>query len=491
MAEKSDTYLAIDLGAGSGRAILGHLGASGLELEEIHRFTNGPVGVGGTLYWDFARLWQEVVHALGLCGRRRIDLAGIGVDTWGVDFGLIGADGRLLGNPFCYRDGITDGMDRRIADAIPRAEFYRLTGMTPAPVATLSQLCGLKQRGAADRLRMARSLLMMPDLFRYFLCGHEGVELTSAGSTLMTNIRTRRWCPRVARSLGIPGRILPPIVTPPTVVGRLHAELAERTGVGRVPVIAVAGHDSLSAAAAAPYADERTAFISCGTWSVAGRTQDRPVTRCEALDAGFVNELGVSSILFARNMTGLYLFENLKRSMDAAGEKLSYPAMVREASQAKPFAAFIDPSAPEFAIAADPAQSVRAYLGRTGQRVPRSRGTVMRMLIEALAASHGAAIRDLGRVTGADIRRVCLVGGGCRNGLLCQMTADACGVDVIAGPAEATAIGNLALQAVATRRLGGVDAIRELVRLSFRPRTYRPGATDAWERHAQKWHDRE
>ncbi len=483
----SSTYLGIDLGASSGRAVVGQLRDRTLSIEEVHRFPNAPSGLGGTLYWNFLSLWEHVQESLRQCsqtGYRKLD--GISVDTWGVDFGLLGTDGHLLDNPVCYRDGATEGMGEVIASKMGKEAFYRLTGLEPGPIGTLAQLCVRKKRGSADPLCCANTLLMMPDLIRYFLCGHKGAELSSVGSSQLANVRTGKWSPKIFKAMGIPMRIMPDIIQPATVAGTLHPRLAKQAGLNRAPVIAVAGHDTLCAAAAAPYVADDCAFISCGTWSVLGAIREDPITTPDALNKGFVNELGVDSVLLCKNMMGLYLFENLRRSLAKDGHALTYAQMIKDAAAAKPFAAVLDLNAPLFFVSQDPAKSVREHLRQTGQKGVRGHGALARLLLEGVAWNHRRAAEDLQALTGKTLKRVCLTGGGSRNALLCQMTADATGLEVIAGPAEATITGNLGLQAMATDRLRTPDDIRDMARQSFKLRTYKPRQRAAWDRHADR-----
>lgn len=483
MKRTPDIYLGVDLGASSGRAVVARIDGRRLEMTEVSRFANAPCELGGTLYWNFLSLWGHVLDSMRICAEKGYgQLSGMGVDTWGLDFGLLGADGRLLGNPVCYRDDSTEGIERVLLAAIGKEELYRLTGLPPDRVITLSQLCARKRGGGLDNLRIAQALLMMPDLFRYFLCGHKAVELTSAGSSQLLNIRTRRWCRTIFRKTGLPLRMMPGIVEPPVVVGRLHPRLAAESGLNRVPVIAVAGHDTLSAAAAAPWVDDDCAFLSSGTWSVLGAIRKSPITTAQAMRKGFVNELGVACVLFAKNMMGLYLFENLCRSLARDGKRVSYAQLIRDAAGAKPFSAVLDMSAPLFFTSQDTARSVRQFLRKTGQRTVRTTAAIARLLLEGLALSHRAAAHDLMTLTGNSLRRLCLVGGGSRNALLCQMTADATGLEVVAGPAEATVAGNVALQALATGRLSSHEAIRDMIRNSFSLRTYKPRSSKIWDR---------
>jgi sugar (pentulose or hexulose) kinase len=416
-------------------------------------------------------------------------LSGIGVDTWGVDFGLLGVDDRMLGNPLCYRDAVTVGIEPVIRAAVEEEELYRLTGWPVTRVSTLSELVALHRDGDSAAMRSAKTLLMMADLFRYLLCGHRGVELTAGSSGQLVDIRSGEWCEKVLAAFCLPRKPFPTIVQPATVVGRLDAGLAAETGLNRVPVVAVAGHDTASAAAAAPFVDHDCAFISCGTWSVVGAIQEKPNTSCDALAAGFVNEFGLNSILFVKNIVGLYLFESLHRILNRESRQMTYAAMVKSAAAANPFQYYLDINSPHLFAIEDAEASVRNYLRSTGQKATADLADLIRVVLEALAWSYRASIAQLTTLTGQKLRRICLVGGGSRNRLLCQMAADATGIKVISGPAEATVIGNLASQALATKQLETVTDIRELVRESFDLKTYRPRATDLWDEHFHRYQE--
>lgn len=483
MSKSNKTYLGFDLGSSSGRAVLGSLDGYKFRIEEISRFGNAPVVLNGTLYWDVLSLWKNMLNSLCLCaqqGRARLD--GIGIDTWGVDFCLLGKDGKLLGNPICYRDSIAKKMDDVVRSTIGTEKIYRLTGLAPARVSTLSQLVGLSRSASSSRLRQAQTLLMMPDFFRYLLSGDKAVELTAAGSSQLANIRSGNWCSEVFTKFRLPKRIMPEIIKPANVVGKLRKELSASTGLARSPIVAVASHDTCSAAAAVPFVDDETAFISSGTWSVAGVIQDHPITSSKALKCGFVNEFGLDSILFVKNLMGLYLFENLRRSLLSQGHKVTYSKMIDAASQAKPFGRFLDLNSPLFFTAEEPISSAKQFLADTGQKGGRGWAQVGRALLEGLAFSYRQTLDDLQKITGQRLKRLCIVGGGSRNKLLCQMTADATGLEVIAGPAEATAAGNLASQALATGQLRHSTQVHELIRNSFRLKRYKPRSTDEWDR---------
>ena len=488
MTKSDKTYLGFDLGASSGRAILGCLKDHKFRISEINRFSNAPLSLNGTLYWNILSLWGNMLDSMRLCAQQGYGrLSGIGVDTWGVDFGLLGPDDKLLGNPVCYRDDSTKGVERVITSAIGKQELYRLTGLVPTRIATLPQLVALNRTPGARRLRCARTLLMMPDLFRFFLCGHKSIELTAAGSSQLVNMKKAKWCSKLFRTFGIPRRIMPEIVEPGTIVGRLQRELATSTGLKRVPIIAVAGHDTASAAAAVPLVDEETAFISLGTWSVVGSIRKRPITTPEALKCGFVNEFGLDSFLFVKNLMGLYLFENLRRSLPSQGRRITYSQMIDAASRAKPFGRFLDINSPMFFVTEDPILSAKQFLGSTGQKGIQSWAEVCRAILEGLAFSYGQAIHDLQNITRKEVKRVCVVGGGSRNKLLCQMAADATGLEVIAGLVEASAVDNLAIQALATGVLHNPLDIRQVIQNSFKFKKYTPQSTKLWKKNLVRY----
>ena len=482
-------YLGLDLGASSGRAVVGLLkGDKLLHMREIYRFANSPSRLGGRLYWDFLSLWNNILESMRRCAEQGHDrLAGIGVDTWGVDFGLLGADGELLGNPICYRDSTTQGIEPYIESIMDGQRLFRLTGSRPGQVLTLSQLAVLNRGPGQSRLKCAQTFLMMSDLFRYFLCGHKGVELTAAGSSQLANVRSGRWCSSIFDKFRFPRRIMPEIVRPGTIVGRLMPELAAETGLNRSPIIAVAGHDTASAVAAVPFVDEDCAFLSCGTWSVLGVVEDRPITSATAFSHGFCSIMGVDSIYFNKASMGLYLFANLCRVLPGGTSKSIYSKMLAQASRSKPHKCFLDVNSASLFVAEDPAASVKTFLQKTGQKASQDTGSIVRVLLEGLAWSYRKTVRELATLTGRDLKRISLVGGGSKNKLLCQMTADATGLEVVAGPAEATVAGNLGLQSFAAGQLREVVDIRELVKKSFRLTTYKPKSTQLWDQNYPRY----
>jgi len=482
MAKKS-VYLGFDIGASNGRAVLGFLDGQKLTLKEINRFSNGPVELGGTLYWDFLSLWQAVLKSMEICNKAGYTkLSGIGIDTWGVDFGLIGNSGQLLSNPICYRDSRTEGIEKTIARKMSEKEFYRLTGLGIGRILTLSQLAARLKYDGKSALDSAKSLLFIPDLFRYFLCGQKCVDATGAGSSALADVNSRKWSTKIFKRFDIPMRIMPPIVEPGTPAGQLLPEISRQTGIKSALIGVIAGHDSLSAAAAIPTIDKNCAFLNCGTWSVLGIVSDKPVLSEEACARGFVNELGLGSVVFVKNMTGLYLFENLYRCLKQEKPELTYEEMVSYAAKAKPFEIFLNIGDPEFFLSDDPRVSVEAFLKRTRQKVRPNCGGIIRAILESLVFSYKAALKDLERLTGRTFNRISMAGGGIRNELLCRMTADATGCEIIAGPAEATIAGNIGVQAMAAGKLKGPAEIREMIRNSFKLKKYEPTNTGLWDR---------
>lgn len=485
---RSKKYLGFDLGASSGRAVLGVLENNKLSLHEIHRFTNGPVQLGQTLFWDFPFLWSNIVESLRICAKHgHTRLAGIGVDTWGVDFGLIGPDGNLLGNPVHYRDYRTEGMEKIIAGKMKNLEVYRLSGLGIGRVTTLAQFVAIRRGPSRFLFDVAKSFLMMSDLFRYFLCGDRSCELTAVGSSALSDVRAEKWSAKIFKTFDLPLKIMSPIVKPGTVVGDLRPAIARDTGIVAAPVIATAGHDTACAAAAVPFVDNDTAFVSSGTWFCMGIINDGPITTEEALKAGYINEFGLDSMLFVKNLVGLYLVENLRRAWIKRGLDIKYSDMIHEAAQAKPFHVLIDSNAPMFFTLEDTEAAVREYLRKTRQAAAASRGQLIRGILEGLALNFRQALIDLAKMTGRTFKRFCIVGGGVHNTLLCQMTADATGLEVVAGPTEATAAGNLAIQALATKALKKPADIRTLVRNSFKLTSYTPRSVDNWAREADRY----
>jgi rhamnulokinase len=444
--------VAVDLGASSGRVMAARVDVEALDLIEVQRFNNVPVPVAGTLHWDILRLYRGVLDGLRAAGD---DIASIGIDTWGVDYGLLDADGALLGNPVHYRDSRTDG----VKVDVDAAELYRITGTQYLPFNTIYQL--IAAAGTAQ-LAAACDLLLIPDLLGYWLTGVKAAELTNASTTQLLDVRTGRWADELIGRAGIARRIFPDVVQSGDRLGETT------TGV---PVIAVGSHDTASAVAGVPARDDRFAYISCGTWSLVGVELDRPVLSDDSRTANFTNELGVDgTVRYLRNVMGLWLLQECLRSWRDA----DLPGLLAEAARLPAATSVVDADDPDFLPPGDMPTRIAAACRRLGQPVPATPAQVVRCIVDSLALAHRAAIQDAQRLSGVDVDVVHIVGGGSRNELLCQATADACGLPVEAGPVEATALGNVLVQARALGLVGDMPAMRRLVRTTQEIRRYEP-----------------
>jgi rhamnulokinase len=486
-AAELTTVAAVDLGASSGRVVVVDIRARGggksarTRLREVHRFANVPVLAGGTLYWDILRLYGGVLAGL-LAAGRRAELAAVGVDSWGVDYGLIDDAGMLLGNPVHYRDVRTRGVMDLVREKVPDAELYQVTGIQQLPINTT---CQLVAEAASPRLAAASTLLMIPDLVGYWLTGKAGAEMTNASTTQLLDVHTRTWATSVARWLGIPRHILPPLRAPGEPVGMLLPSVTEQAGLASAPpLIAVASHDTASALVAVPAAGPHFAFISCGTWSLVGMELTEPVLSEGSRVANFSNEAGVDgTIRYLRNVAGLWLLQESMRSWSEAGLRPDLGALLTEAAAAQPLAAVIDPGSERFLAAGDMPGRIAAECKRTGQPPPGSPGATVRCILDSLALAHRRAIAQVQQLSGRHADVVHIVGGGSRNTLLCQLTADACNLPVRAGPPEATALGNALIQA---RALGvlpdDLPELRAVVSTSHRIARFQPdGNRKQWQ----------
>jgi rhamnulokinase len=458
--------LAIDLGAESGRAIAGAFDGDRLAIEEVTRFPNEPVELGGTLVWDFPRLFRESLGAIRRASASG-PLATIGVDAWGVDFGLLDAHDHLISMPVHYRDSRTTGMVEAAQGVVPAADIYASTGTQILAVNTLYQLLAMVD--ARDpALDQARTLLLIPDLMLRYLTGSCVSERTIATTTQCYDLGRGDWAVDLLKRLGIPERLLPPVVPPATVLGQLLPEVSDDVGSGRAVVVAPATHDTASAVAAAPIATTSTAaWISSGTWSLVGLEVERPILTGASFDLNLSNEGGLGSSLLLKNVTGLWLLQECRRAMIRAGMDVDHATLMRLAEDAPSGTAFIDPDDERFFRPGDLPEAVRAFCRVTGQPEPTDAGTILRVLVESLALKFAWAISLLQRVTGRTVDQIHIVGGGARNVLLCQLTANATGLPIQAGPVEAAAIGNLLGQALATGEIRSPAEGRELVRRSF------------------------
>lgn len=481
--------LAIDLGASGGRALVGFLeegpGGRTLRMEEVHRFDHGPVYLphdgGQTLHWNAVHLWAEIVAGLRKAGQAHGRPDSIGVDTWGVDFALLDRQGALLSNPLCYRDSITAGMVEAAWAEVGKEEIFTRTGLQFMPLNTLYQLMGLKRHGS-PALATADSLLMIPDLFHYWLGGERAVEYTIASTSQMLNAASKDWDRDLLTRLGLPHLMLPGVVEPGTRLGTLRPSVAEETGLPTdVAIICPPTHDTASAVVATPGEGDDWAYLSAGTWCLFGAETSRPYLDPAVLEAGFGNEGGAgNTIRLLRNITGLWLVQECRRHWRSEGTEYSYAELARLASESRPFVALIDPDAPDFAQPTRMPNAIAEYCSRTGQTPPSSPGEFVRVALEGIALTVRRRWDQLQRILGRKLNMLHIVGGGTQNTLLCQFVADALGCPVLAGPTEATAIGNALVQAIGHGALDYAEA-RAVVRRSVELVEYRPQETAAWE----------
>ncbi|WP_149549074.1 rhamnulokinase [Streptomyces marokkonensis] len=465
-------YAAVDLGASGGRVMAGRVGPDSLELTEVHRFPNRPVRVPEGLRWDVLGLYAGVLDGLKASGA----VDSVGIDSWAVDYGLLDTDGALLGNPVHYRDGRTDGIAEKVWATVPPEELYAATGVQYAPFNTLYQVTAA--RGSAHWARAAR-LLLVPDLLTYWLTGEQGTELTNASTTQLIDPRTRDWAHGVAERLDIDLGLFAPLRRPGDPAGVLRPEVLEETGLtGPVPVTAVGSHDTASAVAAVPADGVRFAYICTGTWSLAGLELDAPVLTEESRTANFTNELGLDgTVRYLRNIMGLWLLQECLRTW---GEP-DLGALLREAAQVPALRSVVDAGDAAFLAPGRMPERIAGACRDSGQPVPVSPAEVTRCILDSLALAHRTAVEEAQRLAGQPVDVVHVVGGGTRNALLCQLTADACGLPVVAGPAEAAALGNVLVQARAHGLVGDLAGMRRLLARTQPLTRYEPrGGTQRW-----------
>ena len=473
----TERYLALDLGAESGRAVVGMFDGDRLGVEEVHRFPNRPVRLPTGLYWDILSLLAEVRTGIAAAHRDQ-PLASLAVDTWGVDFGLLDERGGLLGNPVHYRDPRTEGMLEAAFAVVPQQDIFEQTGIQFLPINSLYQLLALV-RAEDPSLRVASSLLLMPDLFNYWLTGEKACEFTNATTTQCFNPRTRAWAVGLLQRLGIPDRLFIDVQPPGTTLGRLRDEGGVVQGAR---VVLPGSHDTASAVAGTPLRGSHAAYISSGTWSLVGVEVSQPVITPRALALNFTNEGGVcGTYRLLRNVMGLWLVQGIRRGLERDGSSVDYAELTQAALAAPSLQAVIDPDAPEFLRTNDMAQAVRDYCAKTGQSSPDQPGALARVALESLALRYRWVIEHLEELTGHPIATIHLVGGGARNRLLCQMTADATDRVVLSGPPEATVLGNILVQAMAAGRIASLGEGRELIARSFPVDEYVPRAHDRWQ----------
>ena len=485
-------FLAFDLGAESGRAVVGHLDGDRLRLEEIHRFPNGPVQVRDSLHWDVLRLWSEIQHGLALAAQAHgQELASIGLDTWGVDFGLLAADDTLLGNPFHYRDRRTDGMLEEAFALVPRSEIYARTGIQFMQLNSLYQLLAMSKSGS-PALQAAHTFLNMPDLFNFWLCGQKANEFTIATTSQCYDPRAGDWAWDLLDRLGIPWQIFrgsaAGIVPPGTILGPLRASIAEQTSSGSLQVVASAAHDTASAVAAVPTVGQDFIYLSSGTWSLMGIEVKEPIINDRSLAYNFTNEGGVAGTFrFLKNIMGLWLVQECRREWARLGRSFSYDELTQMAAGAPPFGPLVSLGDSRFLPPGNMPQRIQRYCQDTDQAVPQTEGQIVRTALESLALEYRLVAEGLDEMAGRHLSSLHIFGGGSQNQLLNQFAADATGRTVVAGPVEATAIGNLLVQALALGVISDLAEARALVRRSFDVMVYEPRDTAAWDEAYERY----
>ena len=479
---KSARFLAFDVGASSGRGVLGLLDGEMLKLQEVHRFPNGPVQILDNIYWDVLQMLVEMKSALELCVKEYgPKLDGIGFDTWGVDFGLVGRNDTLLGHPYHYRDKFTDGMIEEALKSVPREEIFQRTGIQFMKLNTLYQLLAMS-RANSPLLDVAETLLMMPDLFNFLFTGKRFAEFTIATTTQFYDPREKNWSKPLFDKLGLPYHILPEIIPAGTEIGPILPSIGDEVGLGAVPVIAPACHDTGSAVGAVPARGDDWVYISSGTWSLLGVEIPEPIITDLTLKYNFTNEGGVGgTIRLLKNITGMWLIQECKRIWEEAGDDLSFDDLTRMAAEAPPLVSVIEPNYEPFLSPGDMPQRIKDFCRETGQPIPEEKGAVIRCILESLALKYRWGLEKLEEILGRRLNVIHIIGGGCQNKLLCQLAADATARQVVSGPVEATAIGNIMMQALTMGYVESIAEARELIRRSFDVVTYEPEATSGWD----------
>ena len=472
--------LAFDFGASSGRAIIGCFDGEKITLEEVHRFSNDPVSVGGTVYWDVLRLFYEIKQGI-IKARMAGGFDSIGIDTWGVDFGLIDTEGKLMENPIHYRDARTVGMVDEAFKTMPREKIYGITGIQFMELNTLFQLISLK-KNRPWMLERADKMLFMPDLFAYMLTGKMCAEYSIASTSQIIDLKTKSWSKELLEAFGIKEDIFAPLVKPGTVLGMLTPEICEECGVDPVPVISVCGHDTQSAITSVPCEDGKFAFLSSGTWSLFGTELEKPIVNETSLNINITNEGGFDDTVgFLKNIIGLWLIQESRRQWQRQGEDYSYADLEKLALAAEPFKCFIDPDAPEFVPHGNIPKRVQEFCEKTGQYVPQTVGEIMRCIYESLAMKYKLTFEKLCECTERDYPVIHVIGGGTKDTLLCQLTANSCNRTVKAGPIEATVMGNVAVQLMSDNSVADISEARKIVANSSELKTYIPTDVDKWE----------
>ena len=480
-------FLAFDLGATSGRAVTVTLCGNKFDIEEIHRFPNGIMQLEGKYYWNVYSLYEELKKALRICVLRNIKPHSIGIDTWGVDFVYIAKDGSLMNLPRAYIDPYTDGAPEEYFNIVPRKELYASTGRQIMNFNSLFQLFSAKKEGSTA-LEEAKHILFMPDLLTYLLTGKMVCEYTEASTSQILNPAKKEFEKQLLDAAGINSDILLPLSLPGTLVGTLSDSVAEETGIGKIPVYAVAGHDTASAIAAIPSLDKEYAYLSSGTWSLMGIECENPIINEESYRHNFTNEGGIDgTTCFLKNITGMWLLEQCRKEWERESVSYSYPQIVELATDAEPFRCFIQPDAPEFANPASMSAAIVRFCEETGQPAPQTHAQFIRCIFESLALCYRHTLETMRSLSPHEIIRLHIIGGGSKNTLLNQLTANALGIPTVAGPAEATAIGNCMVQARAAGLVGDRWEMRRMIAQMEPPVTFEPQDSEQWQQAYERY----
>lgn len=474
--------LGFDYGASSGRAMLGTFDGKKITLEEVHRFSNDPVKINGTIYWDILRLYHELKVGIIECKKKgHGDIKAIGIDTWGVDFGLLDENDELLQNPIHYRDQRTDGMIEKAFSIVSKKEIYERTGIQFMQFNTIYQLLALSRQNP-ELLKKAKTMLFIPDLLNYFLTGNKQSEYSIASTSQMLNLETRDWDKQLLKRLGIPTHFLTDIVDGGVLVGKLNEEVCDEVGIDSIPIITVAAHDTGSAVISAPAKQENFAFLSSGTWSLLGTELKTPITNKKSFEMDYSNEGGFNkTIRFLKNIMGLWIYQDCRRTWNKEGEVFEFDDLEAEARKMEPFKCLIDPDNSAFYHQGHMPEKVQEFCRKTGQYVPTKKSEIVRCIIESLALKYRYVYERLEEVTDHKITKLHIVGGGCKNIMISQFTANALNEEITTGPIEATATGNIVAQLIALGEIKDLAHGREIIRNSFEIKTYKPENVDKWE----------
>ena len=481
---QSHAYIAIDLGAESGRVVKGILEDGKLHLEEVNRFPNGMVPIGGHYHWNLIRLYEAMVEGFKKCARFDVPIESIGVDSWGVDFILLADDESLLGLPVAYRDNRTDGMMEKLFERIPSETVYEKTGIAFLKFNSIYQLLALSSQ-KSEALKNAKHFLMIPDYFHYLFTGKMTNEYTIASTSQGLNLKTRTWDSDILQAVDAPAGLMGDLIEPGTIIDSLTEQLQTITGLGPVPIVAPGGHDTASAVAAVPAEGENWAYISSGTWSLMGIETDRPMSTQKAYEYNFTNEGGVfNTVRFLKNIMGLWLVQRCRAAFE---KEIDYTTLTQMAADAPAFTTLIDPDRDIFMNPLSMTDAIADFCGQTEQPVPASEGAYVRCCLESLAMQYRLVMQQLGEIHTMQFEKLHIVGGGTQNKLLNQFTADAIGMPVVAGPVEATVIGNIVVQAIGLGHIESLCEARKIIRESFPMETYTPRETSIWDQQFDRF----